>query len=800
MLISLNWIRDFVDLPADIDPRDLAERFIRTTAEVEDVSPINVGARGLIVARAVSVTDLPGTRNLRRVTLDVGDGKTVETVTAAPALHTGSNLVYAPPGSSVAALGEIGSAEVAGHASTGMILPGDAIGIAMAVQEAIFVSDAMKPGEQLPPDSFDDWVIEIDNKSLTHRPDLWGHYGIAREIAAIFGRPLKPYPVVPLDELVSGQLPEVEIFIADADASPRYSAVVLEGVPTQPAPLWMQLRLGHVGMRPITGLVDLTNYIMADLGQPMHAFDAAKVSRIEVDWAKEGERFTTLDGAERILTADELMIKASGHSVALAGVMGGLETEVSENTTSLLLESANFNPTTIRKTAIRLGLRTDASARFEKSLDPAHTVLGIRRFIELARTMYPKMRITSRLSDGYPKPFEPVTVAVNPQHITRTIGRQVPTDEVTRLLTPLGFQVTEGDTGLQVGVPSFRATGDVSIEDDVIEEIARYIGYNKITPAMPRVSIRRFEPHALHELEQRTLEYFTTSHPFHEIQSYLWYDASWLAQLGIQPGPCVEIANPAAEGLHQMRRSLMPGLLTAIAKNRFYFPALSIIELGSVFERGDPQDWEFRHIGLISARRGKGAESELYGRLKGAVEGWAWLRFTRPVEFAPAPAASEKPWEHPHRTAEITIGGKAAGRISVVGMSLRRTVDEHLTAWGIAWAELCLSGLEQLGPVTEPLDGIPEYPLIEMDFSVVVPRSTRYEQIVKELTSFDHPLLRRIRFVGSYEGDAVGPDRRSLTFRTVVGDETRTLVDEDASAFRRQFEQHLASCGYEIRA
>jgi len=392
-----------------------------------------------------------------------------------------------------------------------------------------------------------------------------------------------------------------------------------------------------------------------------------------------------------------------------------------------------------------------------------------------------------------------VTVRVSPRHLARTIGREVPTDEVSRILAPLGFEVTEAGTNLKIDVPSFRATGDVSIEDDVIEEIARYIGYNNIPPAMPRVSVRRFEPNALHELEQRTLDYFTTSQFFHEVQGYLWYDVSWLAQLGIDAGPCVELSNPAAEGLQQLRRSLMPGLLASVAKNRFYFPAFSLIELGSVFERGDPQDWEFRHVAAASARRGKGAENELYNHLKGAIEGWAWRRFARSVEFTPAPADRDRPWEHPHRTAEVHIGEVVAGRISVIDISLRRVIDEHLTAWGIAWTELRLDGLEQLGHVTERIDGIPEYPLVEMDFSILVPKAARYEQVREKLVSFDHPLLRRIRYVGSYEGDAIGPGRRSLTFRTVVGDDTRTLVDEDTNAFRRAFEQHVQTRGFEIR-
>ncbi len=799
MLISLNWIRDFVDLPDDLDPRDLAERFTRTTAEVDGVHAIRVGANGLISARVVRVEELPGTRSLLLATLDLGAGKTVETVTAAPVIHADSNVLYAPVGAQVTALGTVTQAEVAGNPSAGMILPGDAVGIDMAAQEAVFLDSSHEPGETLAPELFDDWVIEVDNKSLTHRPDLWGHYGIAREIAAIYGCSLKPYPGVPLEELTVESLPEVEITIADSDACPRYSGIVLAGVPTQPAPLWMQLRLGHVGLRPISGLVDLTNYIMADLGQPMHAFDAGKVDRIEVDWAKRGERFRTLDGVDRELTSSDLMIQCRGKSVALAGVMGGLETEVTEATETLLLESANFDQTTIRKTAGRLALRSEASARFEKSLDPAHTVLSIRRFIGIAKVMYPKMKLMSRLSDGYPKPRAPQVVRVNPRQVDRMIGREVPLDEVTRILLPLEFGVTEKGDYLEVGVPSFRATGDVGIEADVIEELARFIGYNNIVPTMPSVSIRRFEPNALLEVENRTLEHFTTAHAFHEIQGYLWYNATWLDQLGIDPGPCVELKNPAAEGLERLRRHLIPSVLASVEKNRFHFPSLSLIEVGSVFERGEKEDHEYRHVAIVLAKRGKRVEGDLFAQLQGALQGWGWRQFARPVTFARVVPEAECPWEHATHTAAVLLSGEDIGRISVVDLSLRRKMDEHLGAWAIAWAEVRLSGLEPHGRGIESLDPIPDYPLVELDFSILVTKTTRYEQVIEQLGAFDHPLLRLIRYVGSYEGDSVGADRRSLTFRTVVGDDTRTLVEEDTQAFRRDFEKHLAACGHEIR-
>ena len=669
----------------------------------------------------------------------------------------------------------------------------------MAVQEAVFVNPAVEPGVELDADLFDDWIIEVDNKSLTNRPDLWGHYGIAREIAAILNLPLQPYPVVPLDDLSDASLPTVPIEIADGNACRRYSGLVLEGVPTQPGPLWMQLRLGRVGMRPISGLVDLTNYVMADLGQPMHAFDAAKVPRVEVNWAKGGDLFRTLDGMERQLSAGELMILSQGEPIALAGVMGGLLTEVSDTTTSLLLESANFDPATIRRTATRLGLRTDASARFEKSLDPAHTVLAIQRFVELARPIYPDLTITGRLSDGYPSPPPPVTVAVNPWHVARTIGREVPVGEARRILSRLGFEVTGYGIEWAVRVPSFRATGDVSIEEDVIEELARYIGYDGVTPAMPMITMRRFEPNALHVLEQHTLAHFTSAHRFIEVQGYLWYDSSWLHQLAIEPGPCVELRNPSAEGLHRFRRSLVPGLLSAVERNRHHFSAFSLIELGSVFEKGDGEDREYRHLGLVCAARGKKIEDQLLGRLKGAIETWAWQRFTRPVTFAHVAACPKWAWEHPQRTASVAIGDVVAGQVSVVDMALRRKMSEHLSAWSVAWAELRLSGLELLTQPAEPLGTIPAHPFVEMDFSIVVPKSTPYAAIARDFARFVHPLLKQIRYVGAFEGASVGEGCRSLTFRTVAGDDERTLGDKDTVAFRTAIEKHLKSCGHEVR-
>ncbi len=797
MLISLNWLRDYLDLPPQLDPRALAERFTRVTAEVDGVHPIEVQARGLIAARVARLSPIDARTN--SVTLDVGGGKTVETVSIAADLHPGTQVVFAPIGSHVAALGDIRTAKVAGRTSSGLILPGEALGIEKAFQEAIFLGSEFKPGDLLPADLFDDVIIEVDNKSITHRPDLWGHYGVAREVAAIVRTALKPFPVVPVAELGKNGQSQIPIDIADASACHRYSGLLLEGVPTQPAPLWMQLRLGHVGQRPISGLVDLTNYIMLDLGQPMHAFDAAKVDRIEVDWAKEGEKFATLDGVTRTLASNELMIKCRGKSVALAGVMGGLETEVTESTTSLLLESANFDPATVRRTAKKLGLRSEASARFEKSLDPAHTVLGIQRFIHLARSMYPRLKITSRLSDAYPSPHRPVTVAVKTRHVARALGRPMGADEARRLLQPLGYEVTEDAASWTVHVPSFRATGDCSIEDDIIEELARCSGYDAIAAAMPHVTVRHFPPNPTHRLEHGALQYFTTAHPFCEVFDYIWYDSNWLRQLGIEPGECLELINLAAEGMHRLRKSLMPGMFSALAKNRFHFPSVALVEVGSVFKHRRPDDQEFRHLGLILADHRKRTEDALLQRLKDAITGWTCQQFGCSAVFAEIKPDPGRLWEHPQRTAGVVIQGIDSGRMSVVDVALRRRIDEHLGSWSVAWAELRLSALEELVRRPEPLASLPPHPLVEMDFSILVPKTTRFAELAGHLRELQTPLLRQVRYITSYEGESIGRDRRSLTFRFVLGHEERTLGDSDIASFQDLVVSFVRGRGYELR-
>lgn len=798
MLVSLNWIRDFVTLPDDLDPRELAERITLTTAEVEGVEQVSADCDGLVAARIASVKPLPGTPNLRHVRLETGR-QTVDVVTAAPALGVGAVVVFAPIGARVAGVGVVSAVDVADVTSAGLIVPAEAIGIAANAGHAVFLPPSTEPGTAVCDAALlSDWVIEIDNKSITHRPDLWGHYGMARELAAIFVAKLKPLELAPLESLQRKDLPEIPIVIDSPDACPRYTGLRFTGVRAQPSPLWMQLRLARAGMRPIDFMVDLTNYVMLEIGQPMHAFDGDGVERIEVGLTQAGDKFVTLDGVERTLPDGALMIMSGRKPVALAGIMGGLDTEITPSTKNVLLESANFDAATIRRAATAMGHRTDASARFEKSLDPENTVIGIRRLLHLARPEWPELTLSSRLSDAFPKPIPPIDVKLNHAFLNRFIGKDIPADRITQILSAIGFEVARQNGDFHVRVPSWRATKDVGIEADLIEEVARFVGYGNIEPALPEVAVRHFEPYAIRLLERRTLELLCSSQGFIEHHGYIWFDDDWLAALGFDPGPCVELRNPAAAGQHRLQTTLVPNLLSKVEKNRHHFEAFRVADIGTTFEPADSGDRQFRHLALLLAARGQNAEDALLAECRTVLETWSLQLLGRALTFAAA-AGGRRPWEHEQKRIGIFVADRPLGSMTAVPIECRRRIDEHLSRWSVVVAEVRLDTVTDLERPVTPLPRVAAFPRMELDFSVLAAQTRRFADLQRELTTFEHPLLERLWFVDSYEGKSLPAGTRSLTFRARIGRDDATLTDADSKSFQDAFVAFLRTRELEIR-
>ncbi len=794
MKVSLNWLRDFVEIPSDIDPKVLAERFTITTAEVEGVERIHADCSGLIAAKIVKVEKAG--EKLTAVQLNLGDRK-VETVSAAENLWPGQVVIYAPPGATLAGT-PIGETTVAGRTSVGMIAPSEALHMGEVKGEAVFLPPRTRPGTPIDAAVMDDWIIEIDNKSLTHRPDCWGHYGIAREMAAMLELRLGKYPVTPLKKLQDASLAEVPIEIDDPLLCRRYSGLVMTGIKDQPSPLQMQLRLARVGMRPINLTVDLTNYIMAELGQPMHAFDGDKVDRIEVGVTQPAERFRTLDGVERVMPTGALMILSHRRPVALAGIMGGAETEVSETTAKLLLESANFDPASIRRTATALGHRTEASARFEKSLDPEMTALGIQRFHYLASRQLPGMKLASRFSDCYPAAPEPVTVEVDLDYATRFMGQLVTFEQAKTILQRIEFKVRKGSAGrMVVEVPTFRATKDISIQADVLEELARFIGYGNIQPELPRVTVRALDPDRMHQLQSRSLAMMCEGRSYCEVHSYIWYDNDWLRTIGYDPGQTLELRNPAAAGQERLRKEMAPNILAFVDHNRHFFGDIRLCEIGSVYDPAIREDGQYRHMTL--ARAGRGDEAALLRSVKADVETWAQQVTGRQVVYRQVPPEHVLPWEGPLQTVQVFLEDRVIGRVTVVPVDCRMRIDQHLRRLSIVIAELRLNNVVDLDPPIRQMGRVPTLPEVELDFSLLTPGERHYASLAEQIRGFGHPLLVRLWFVDSYEGAPIPEGLRSITLRARLAAAERTLTEEDLAAFREAFVEYLGGLGLKLR-
>ncbi|MCG8405108.1 MAG: phenylalanine--tRNA ligase subunit beta [Phycisphaerales bacterium] len=795
MIISYNWLKDFVDIPTGLDPRELALQFTTTTAEVEDVEHVEPNFSGLVAARIESVRQQAGEDKLKTVIVDAG--KRYTTLSTAPDIVAGSLVMYAPPGATVGGH-TVGTTDPQGRAAEGMIVAGQGIGLVQVGANAMFLPPSYRPSQSIDAAPFDDWLIEIDNKSITHRPDCWGHYGIAREVAAILKRPLKPYDVTPTSDLQNG-LPAIPIEIDDPALCPRYSGLLMKGLKAQPAPLWMQVRLALCGQRPIDLLVDLTNYIMLELGQPMHAFDGERLPNIEVATAEPGETFTTLDGVTRTMPDHTLMIQCNRKSVAIAGVMGGAETEVSEGTSTVLLESANFDAPTVRRAATAMGHRTEASSRFEKSLDPENTIAGIARFHRLAAHELPDLQLASTLSDCHPSPRVPHPIELDCDFTSRFIGKAVTPEEIIEILERLEFKCERRGAMLRVTPPSYRATKDIEIEADLIEEVARFIGYNAIEPALPRVSARHLEESPALVLEERTLDYFCVGNEFVEVHDYIWYDDDWVKTIGFDPGECIVLQNPAAENCPRLRRTLIPGLIAFAERNRHHLPKFQLAEIGSVFEPGHDEVTQSQHrrLGLVVAQQGRKADAEVWKRLQRILDGWSQQVLERPLQYQATQAT--QPWEDAGRIAEAVVAERRIGRVTILPLAIKQKIDERLKSWSIAVAELSLTAVTDLIGHHEKLPTVSKHPQAELDFSILIDASRRYADTRKELAAFEHPLQRRVSFIDSYEGGSIPAGKRSLTLRALIGLDDRTLTDEEIQDFQATFKRFLKSHDMELR-
>lgn len=796
MKISLNWIKDFVNLDG-ISVKDIWYRFTMSAAEVDDVVEMGSDIKNVVVGKVLSVQPHPSSNKLKVCSVDTGNG-VVQSVCGAPNVSEGVLVPFAKEGGSIKKVSEVRKTQVSGVDSCGILCSASEIGVSDNHEGIMILDGDYKPGTDIKSIiAIDDVVIEIDNKSLTNRPDLWGHYGIAREMAAIFRRPLEPLAVA--ENLENKSLPDLSIKIEDAKKCFRYTGLKIENIKTRISPLNMQVRLYYCGMRPISLIVDLTNYLMMETGQPLHAFDKRFMDAIVVRSTTNPIKFKTLDSIERNIPEDVLMICNLDKPVAIAGIMGGENSEVLEDSDGIILESANFEGASLRKNSTRIGLRTEASARFEKMLDPNLTALSIKRFVKLLQNVQKDVVISSNLTDVYVKQLQPIKITIDKPYIDKYIGNIVSSEEIVNILKSLEFGVVQEGDVFTIDVPSFRATKDITMKADIIEEISRIHGYDNIVPKTIEVPLQPLEYNETRLADHKIRELLADKFAFSEVNSYIWYNNTYNASIGIGQRGNVKLLNPHAKDMDTLRDSMVPTMLEFADVNRKSFDEFSIFEIGGVFNAADTKSKCEEHKNLCALMGSKVKdEDSLFYMLKGITASiLGSLKNIIPYYSAINDVYMQSsPWVHPVKSIEVLHDNISLGHISVVHPLIKQKLDKKLN---VAFVELNLAVIHAIQQKQIRFAEPSKYPEVTLDYSFLVDKPIHFDKVKADIGGFKNSLLSGFDFVDIYTGKGLPEGKKSMTFRFVLGSREKTLSSEEINEFATGLLNYMQVKGYSLR-
>ena len=788
MFVSMNWIKDFVDLEGE-DLEKLIQRFTLSTAEVEGIEYKGRDIKDVVVGEIISCEDHPDSDHLHVLKVDAGD-KVYDVVCGAPNARSGLKTAFAKLGGSVCGM-KIKSAKLRGVESNGMCCSAKELGISDDHSGIMELDEKYANGTDIKEIfPIDDVIFEVDNKSLTNRPDLWGHYGIAREFAAITGKPLKDLPVA--EDSYTGD-ESVDITIAKPDLCYRYTSVRIENITEHVSPAVMQVRLFYCGSRAINLLADITNYIMMELGQPMHAFDGKKIDRIVVDTPDRELKFTTLDGNERQITTDTLMIYNNDTPVAIAGIMGGLDSEIVDDTDTLVLESANFDGVCVRKSASRMGLRTDASARYEKTLDPEMTMTAVKRFLYLLSEADSGCRCTSLITDSYVKKYPQIDIAIDKKFVDRYTGIDISSDRIEKTLLSLGFGVERNADDFRITVPSWRATKDISMQADLVEEITRIYGYDNFeikTTYEPLLPARLSQRKVNENLIKDTL---VKRYCLHEVHSRIWVDPEDVRDLGLSVEDNVRILGSSEEKENGvLRRSMMSSFLPFIYKNRSYEDSFGIFEIGRVVEgtREDQTANEKRMLAVALYSKEE-TEKSLYMQCVDMINTVIDELKHKRVTYRATDTYHE--WQHPKNTSDIYVEDNKLGVINTLHPATLKKIAKNCS---VVCVEIDMDVIDSITPDDLEFDEPSRFPDVDYDLSLVVPEGVRFEDMAKCWDKADNPELKRVSVIDMYDG----ANARSITVRFSFVMSDRTLTSEEVQSRIDVILEKLAAINVKLRA
>ncbi|MBN2157779.1 MAG: phenylalanine--tRNA ligase subunit beta [Spirochaetes bacterium] len=798
MWLSLNILNRMVDT-SGIAPEELALRLTMSTAEIDSIERLNDHFNSIVAAKIIDVRPHPDADKLTLVECDAGNRK-YRVVCGAHNHKKGDIVPLATPGVKLGEDMVIKKTKIRGEESEGMLCSERELGISDDHSGIMILPSDTRPGSTLAAifPHRTDVRFEIDNKSITHRPDLWSHEGFAREIGALYGRPFKS----PVDYGLLKELKDKEtlaVSIVNSDASPRYSGLVVTGVTILESPDWLKAMVESIGMRPINNIVDITNYVMAEIGEPMHAFDRKKLNgnEIIVRMADTSEPLVTLDGTSFELNPEDIVIADKKGAIALAGVMGGGNSEIDDSTTEIVLEAANFNPVHIRKTANRYNHRTEAAIRFEKSISPELTIPALLRCYELIKMTTPGASTASKIIDAYPVKQKKIVIDTSADFIRKRLGHEIDDARIREILDSLGFKLKNRGSNFTIDVPDYRATKDISIPEDIVEEVGRIYGYDNISPVSPMVPC---EPPAKNRfrLFERIIKNALSSHyNMLEVSGYSFTCEDTLNRLGVNDDAELRLSNPLSSEQDRLRRSLIPDLVNAVKLNSRHTDDFAIYELGRVYHkvRRDSPDLAEELTMTTGAVYRKRPDAPLFYDAKSIAAGL--IRKLRIADCRLVPERKELPtYAHPGRSLSISIDGHTAGVIFELHPATLHAFDIPGSA---ALFDINVTALYAARKSDTVFSELQKYPEVPFEVSVLAESHAYAHDICSIIEKGRIECIKSVEVVAVYEGSPVPDGKKSVSLKIVFASSDRTLSPDEIDALQKRTVEILGKNGFTLR-
>lgn len=786
MNVTQNWLKTYIDF--DFSPDELAERLTMLGIEVESVKQLGAALEGVVIGKVDSIRPHPNADKLVLCQVNIGETDALQIVCGAPNVYEGMFAPVATIGTALPTGIIIKRAKLRGEESHGMLCSEKELGISDEAAGLMELSSDLSIGLPLTEAlGLDDVIFELE--ITPNRPDCLSMIGVAREIRAETGNDLK-LPQVDLQESEANVQGITSVTIDAPELCSRYAARIIQGVKVGESPAWLKQRLESIGVGIINNIVDITNFVLMEYGQPLHAFDYHKLTenRIVVRCAAENEQIKTLDEEERNLTPDMLVIADAEKPVALAGIMGGYDSEITETTCDVLLESANFQPSSVRATAKKLGIHTEASYRFERGADPEAVIPALDRAAQLIAELAGGT-LCEGVIDVYPGHREPLQIQLRPERVNFILGTELETSEIEQILSRLGFGIelrqkedrdreaapTEEKDVFQVTVPTFR--GDITREIDLIEEIARVHGYDNIPTALPKGDIPIPALNISAEVRRR-IKHFLLSSGMMESVNYSFCHPNCFDKIRLAAGnplrDTLKLRNPLSPEMSILRTTLLPSLLDNARHNHNHqIDNIALFELSTVFIQGaEPA----RVAGILAGEIGEGVYGNPYRSpdffdIKGTVEGILDVCGTTDYVFK----KTDDPTFHPGRNAEVLLENR---RIGILGEAHPKVLESYELPYKVYLFELDLEALADAADFSKRFEPIPIYPSVLRDLAIVVDQEMQSDMPIEIIYSTGGKLVESVRLFDVYVGDQVPKDKKSLAYTITYHSATETLTDK----------------------